>query len=181
VAVPFGAGHTSLNTGSAYNHPFSKNLHNGLDYLVDAGTEIIAPASGRVVIDTWQPIGGGGRMVVVDAGADAQGNRIFYLIAHLSQSFVSQGQLVLRGDPLGRTGNSGGQPVSHLHFSAFTSQSGKVKSRLSVGFFLGDHDVLDPAMFALGGGVFPPFDSQYLEDEASGVFYGFSHPLCAIP
>jgi hypothetical protein len=181
VAVPFGNGHISLNTGTDYNHPSSKNLHNGWDYLVDSGTEVIAPASGRVVINTWQLIGGGGRMVVVDAGTDAQGNRIYYLIAHLSQSYVSPGQSVLRGDALGQTGRSGGQRVPHLHFSTFTTQREKLKSRFFAPFFLGAYDVLDPAIFALAGGGFPPFDSLYNNAERYDVFHGFSHPLCAIP
>jgi hypothetical protein len=178
VAVPFGLGHDSINTGLPYNHPSSGNLHNGIDFPGEIGTTVIAPAAGAVVATFRPPVGSGGRIVAVDAGVDDWGNHIFYLVGHLHRFSVSAGQRVNRGDKLGEVGKSGGQRVSHLHFSGFTTETGVVRQRLFGHLYLGDHDLLDPAALALGGADLLPFDPLHTYGDAEGSFQGFTHPLC---
>lgn len=89
--------------------------HSGLDYPTPIGTPVRAINAGRVAFsgEQWTP----GRVVILDHGGG-----IFSRYLHLSERTVEEGDLVERGQLIGRSGNSGGQrPAPHLHLDVFVN------------------------------------------------------------
>ena len=85
-------------------------MHTGIDIGAPMGATIGAAASGRVILAGWTD-GGYGNMIVVDHGGG-----LSTLYAHCSNVFVSAGQDVQRGTPLGAVGSTGHSTGPHLHF-----------------------------------------------------------------
>ncbi|GAF80816.1 unnamed protein product, partial [marine sediment metagenome] len=83
--------------------------HSGLDVVAPTGTPIAAAAAGQVVLVSAG--GGYGNYVVVrhDNGYET-------LYAHLSQTYVVQGQWVAQGEAVGAVGATGWATGPHLHF-----------------------------------------------------------------
>jgi murein DD-endopeptidase MepM/ murein hydrolase activator NlpD len=92
-------------------HPIfgTREFHTGLDIANHLGTPIRAAESGIVRFVGW--MGGYGRLIIV---AHANGLETSY--SHLSSMLVALGQRVVRGDLLGRMGNSGWSTGPHLLF-----------------------------------------------------------------
>jgi len=84
-------------------------FHTGLDLGVHLGTPVYAAAPG--VAHVYRSDGGYGNHVLV-----AHGNGWFTLYAHLDQIVVREGEVVRRGDPVGRSGSTGFSTGPHLHF-----------------------------------------------------------------
>ncbi|HLV28343.1 MAG TPA: peptidoglycan DD-metalloendopeptidase family protein [Burkholderiaceae bacterium] len=87
-----------------------RNPHSGLDFAVGRGTPIQVPADGVVTI-----VGDyffNGRTVFVDHG---QGFITMY--CHLDSVAVQKGQVVKKGDVLGRVGATGRATGPHLHWN----------------------------------------------------------------
>ena len=91
--------------------PFTNKpqFHAGLDIAGALGTDVIAPASGRVTF--FGKRGPMGNSVVIDHG---HGVRTQY--GHLNGSRVRLGQTVERGDVIATVGNSGRSTGPHLHY-----------------------------------------------------------------
>ncbi|MDY6905661.1 MAG: M23 family metallopeptidase [Thermodesulfobacteriota bacterium] len=83
--------------------------HMGIDLASLANSDIPAANTGRVVFG--DRIGIFGRTVIIDHGFG-----LFTMYSHLNQIDVSPGQMVNRGDIIGRTGISGLAGGDHLHF-----------------------------------------------------------------
>jgi murein DD-endopeptidase MepM/ murein hydrolase activator NlpD len=83
--------------------------HTGVDLSTGAGVPIAASANGRVVFARQLDIHG--NHVVVDHGWG-----VFSAYSHLSALYVVPGQMVLQGDILGLTGNTGRSTGPHLHW-----------------------------------------------------------------
>lgn len=98
--------------------------HTGMDYPAPVGTILRAPADGVIEFaqkfttstgadNPYWLTGGGGNIIVLNAGAGAPS----FIMAHLSEMHVTQGQRVKQGDIIGKTGNSGWWTTGpHLHF-----------------------------------------------------------------
>ena len=84
-------------------------LHTGLDFAAPVGTPILAAAGGRVI--EAGPDGAYGQSMQVD-----HGNGLVTRYAHTSQFLVQPGELVRRGQPIARVGNTGRSTGPHLHF-----------------------------------------------------------------
>ena len=85
-----------------------KTPHYGLDLAAPAGTVIVAPADGRVVLaqaDLWFE----GGLTLIDHG---QGLVSAYL--HQRAQAVREGQRVRQGDPIGEVGAKGRATGPHL-------------------------------------------------------------------
>jgi murein DD-endopeptidase MepM/ murein hydrolase activator NlpD len=84
--------------------------HGGADFLSPAGTPIQAPNGGRIVLarDLYFT----GNTVVIDHGLG-----VFSLLAHLSVMDVHPGELVTRGQTIGRVGATGRVTGPHLHWA----------------------------------------------------------------
>ncbi|ASQ91071.1 hypothetical protein CHL67_09215 [Prosthecochloris sp. GSB1] len=92
-------------------HPVYKRRlhHDGIDFSTPSGSKIHAPGNGIVRYSGYD--GGYGRKVVIDHG---YGYATVY--AHLSESLVSKGQRIVRGEVIALSGNTGISTGPHLHY-----------------------------------------------------------------
>lgn len=84
-------------------------MHEGIDFVADTGTRVVASAGGVVVVSEFHPQYG--KMIEIDHGNDFSSR-----YAHLSKLDVKVGQVVRRGQPIGASGNTGRSTGPHLHF-----------------------------------------------------------------
>ncbi len=84
--------------------------HNGIDFLTPVGSLIFAVDGGEVSSTGFEP-GGFGNFVLL---RHPWGESIY---AHLDSIGVQSGQIVGRGQYIGRSGNTGGSTGPHLHFA----------------------------------------------------------------
>lgn len=85
--------------------------HPGIDIANRASPAIAASDGGTVIVGGWPDSYGYGNRVVIDHG---NGYRTLY--AHLSNIYVSVGQVVSRGQVIGQMGSTGRSTGTHLHF-----------------------------------------------------------------
>ena len=113
---------TVHNISSGYGYRWG-TLHKGVDISEGEvpiyGEDIVAAADGVVIYvndsSTWG--GGYGYHVIIDHGADSNGNRITTLYAHCSAIDVSVGQRVVGGQTvIAQAGATGDVTGPHLHF-----------------------------------------------------------------
>ena len=88
----------------------ARQPHGGADFLSPAGTPIDAPNSGRVLLA--RDLFFTGNTVVIDHGLG-----VFSLLAHLSAVAVRDGDMVTRGQVIGRVGATGRVTGPHLHWA----------------------------------------------------------------
>jgi murein DD-endopeptidase MepM/ murein hydrolase activator NlpD len=103
--------------------PFTgrRQFHAGIDIASASGTDVIAPARGRVVFAG--PQGPMGNTVVIDHG---YGVRTHY--GHNAELRVKRGQQVERGDLIAVIGNTGRSTGPHLHYTV--EVNGKTRNPL---------------------------------------------------
>ncbi len=91
--------------------PFTgqQTMHEGIDFLADTGTAIVAAAGGVVQFAGYHPQYG--NMIEID-----HGNDLVTRYAHASKVFVKEGGLVKRGRKIAEVGSTGRSTGSHLHF-----------------------------------------------------------------
>ncbi len=91
--------------------PFTRRtkFHNGLDIAADMGTDIVACASGKVIMAEFTR--GYGRVVKID-----HGRGIVTVYGHASKLLVKVGDTVKKGDIIAKVGSSGRSTGPHLHF-----------------------------------------------------------------
>lgn len=87
----------------------SRAMHEGVDFVSDTGTPIIAAAAGVVTAASYHPQYG--NMVEIDHGRDLSTR-----YAHASKLTVSPGMVVRRGQKIAEVGSTGRSTGSHLHF-----------------------------------------------------------------
>lgn len=85
-------------------------FHGGVDLSTRSGTAVVATADGTVSDAGWS--GGYGKRVVVRHGS----NGLTTVYAHLTELFAVPGQVVRRGEVIGRAGATGRATSSHLHY-----------------------------------------------------------------
>ncbi|NLG84954.1 MAG: peptidoglycan DD-metalloendopeptidase family protein [Firmicutes bacterium] len=92
-------------------HPVLKTnkFHTGIDIAVPTGTPVYAADTGVVLIAGWR--GGYGYLVAIDHG---RGLSTFY--AHNSTLLVKEGDVVVKGQRIALSGNTGLSTGPHLHF-----------------------------------------------------------------
>ena len=103
--------------------PFTnrKQFHAGIDIAGSPGTDVVAPARGRVVFAG--PNGPLGNCLTIDHG---YGVRTTY--GHNQALYVKVGQEVERGQRVAALGNSGRSTGPHLHYSV--EVNGKTRNPL---------------------------------------------------
>jgi murein DD-endopeptidase MepM/ murein hydrolase activator NlpD len=84
-------------------------LHEGIDFIAETGTPILAAAAGVVITAEFQHAYG--NMVEIDHGGD-----LVTRYAHASKILVKVGQLVKSAEKIAEVGNTGRSTGSHLHF-----------------------------------------------------------------
>ncbi len=87
-----------------------QQVHLGFDLAVTAHTPVVAANDGKVV---WAaPLGIYGNCIVLDHGYTLQS-----IYGHLSEIDVKEGEMVKRGQVMGKSGSTGLAGGDHLHFS----------------------------------------------------------------
>ena len=87
-----------------------QQVHLGFDLAVSAHTPVVASNDGKVV---WAaPLGIYGNCIVVDHGYGLQS-----IYGHLSSIAVKEGDMVKRGQEMGKSGSTGLAGGDHLHYS----------------------------------------------------------------
>jgi murein DD-endopeptidase MepM/ murein hydrolase activator NlpD len=91
--------------------PFSglRAFHEGIDFMAEIGTPIVAAAGGVVAYAAHHPEYG--NMVEVD-----HGNGLVTRYCHASKLLVRAGDVVPRGKKIAEVGNTGRSTGTHLHF-----------------------------------------------------------------
>ena len=84
-------------------------FHEGVDFIADTGTPVIAAAGGVVAYSDYHPQYG--NMIEID-----HGNDLITRYAHASKRLVAVGDVVRRGDKIAEVGNTGRSTGTHLHF-----------------------------------------------------------------
>lgn len=87
----------------------SRAMHEGVDFVSDVGTPIVAAAAGVVVAASYHPQYG--NMVEIDHGRD-----LITRYAHASKVMVTPGMVVRRGQKIAEVGSTGRSTGPHLHF-----------------------------------------------------------------
>jgi len=88
-----------------------KNPHNGIDIAVPKGTSVKAMADGIVLLSA-DNFYYAGNFIIVDHGL---GLNSMYL--HLNVSMVDEGQMVKKGEIIGKVGTTGRSTGPHLHWA----------------------------------------------------------------
>ena len=88
------------------------SYHSGIDIAAKTGTYYVAPADGVVTLATNRPFSLEGNLLIIDHGMGL--NSAFL---HSSEILVKTGQVVKRGEPIGRIGATGSATGPHLHWS----------------------------------------------------------------
>ncbi|HEY2904579.1 MAG TPA: M23 family metallopeptidase [Vicinamibacterales bacterium] len=104
-----GPANSQFGTRSVFNGE-SRSPHSGGDFLSGAGTPVVAPNAGRVVLA--RDLYFSGNTVVIDHGLG-----LFSLLAHLSETDVHEGDLVVEGQMIGKVGATGRVTGPHLHWA----------------------------------------------------------------
>jgi murein DD-endopeptidase MepM/ murein hydrolase activator NlpD len=84
-------------------------MHEGVDFVADTGTPIVAAAGGVVIASEWHH--DFGNMIEID-----HGNDITTLYAHTSKVYVKVGDIVRRNQHIADVGQTGHATGPHLHF-----------------------------------------------------------------
>jgi len=93
----------------SYNGGPFESYHEGVDFSAYAGTPVLAPAAGTVIVA--EPLYVRGGTVIIDHGLGLYSG--YY---HLSEIATEPGQIVQPGDVLGSVGTSGLSTGNHLHW-----------------------------------------------------------------
>ena len=91
-------------------------FHKGVDFAAPRGTPVKAVLSGEVIFAGWMPLTG--NTVVIDHGWG-----LMSLYAHLSEVDVKRGQLVRRGEVIGKVGSTGRSTGPHLHLGVYLNDT----------------------------------------------------------
>lgn len=91
-----------------------KSFHTGIDLPAPYGTSIKASASGQVIFAGWSAAYG--NYILIDHGIDSKKRHIVTQYAHCSSLLVVKGDIVVRGDVIGKVGSTGWSTGNHLHF-----------------------------------------------------------------
>jgi murein DD-endopeptidase MepM/ murein hydrolase activator NlpD len=84
-------------------------MHEGIDFIADTGTAVVAAAGGVVQFAGYHPQYG--HVIDID-----HGNDLVTRYAHLSKMLVEEGAIITRGRRIAETGSSGRSTGPHLHF-----------------------------------------------------------------
>jgi murein DD-endopeptidase MepM/ murein hydrolase activator NlpD len=84
-------------------------MHEGIDFITDVGTPVVAAAGGVVQFAGYHPQYG--NMIDID-----HGNDLVTRYAHLSKVLVKEGDLLQRGRRIAESGTTGRSTGPHLHF-----------------------------------------------------------------
>ena len=92
------------------------NPHNGLDIGAEKGTKIMAPSAGKIILTGHYYYNG--KFILLDHGMGLKS-----IFIHLDEILVEKGQLVKKGELIGKIGNTGKSSGPHLHWSLILNKT----------------------------------------------------------
>lgn len=109
------SGYITSGFNSSRLHPILDvfRAHKGVDLAANAGTQIVAPAAGRVKSVGWR-FGYGLTVELLHSGD------VVTLYAHCQKAFVRVGDVISKGDVIAAVGSSGLATGPHVHFEVIT-------------------------------------------------------------
>ncbi len=115
-------------TDFAKLHPeWYPNGHNGVDFAVPIGTNVVAATSGAIKgfgnTDAFPGCYSWGKWILVQ-----HDNGLSTLYGHLSNISVKVGQKVKQGDVIGQSGSTGISTGPHLHFTTYITQGVQIRN-----------------------------------------------------
>jgi murein DD-endopeptidase MepM/ murein hydrolase activator NlpD len=90
--------------------------HYGVDIAHDYGSAIVSPRDGTVIFAGWKNNGGGYQVWI------SHGNGIYSAHHHMSAVLVSTGQVVAKGQRIGKIGQTGWATGPHDHFEVWVGK-----------------------------------------------------------
>ncbi len=124
-----------------YPESFGGGVHLGADFAVGIGTELVAPASGVVIVssdgcptgylgdscgsaDGGVVYGGNQIYLIVSAGGNIYGITFCHLLA--GSLLVEEGDIVVQGQAIAQVGSSGNSTGPHCHIELFYLGEGNI-------------------------------------------------------
>ena len=95
---------------SEFGEKRTTGIHSGIDIAAPMGTQVLAPAKGKVEQVFYNSVGGN-QVLISHFGGFQTG------YAHLSKTLVKVGQQVKQNQVIGAVGNTGRSTGPHLHFT----------------------------------------------------------------
>ena len=92
------------------------NFHNGLDVAAKKGSAIVSPSKGKIILTGNYYYNG--KFILLDHGKGLKS-----IFIHLDEILVKKGQLVNKGDLIGKMGSTGKSTGPHLHWSLMLSKT----------------------------------------------------------
>ncbi len=114
LPVPGGIITSRFGGDRTYNGGLWAAHHTGIDFRRTVGEPVLAAASGRVAAATLFDVRG--NVVIID-----HGHGVFSQYAHLSETYVTIGDPVLKGQIIGAAGATGRTNGPHLHFEVIVN------------------------------------------------------------
>jgi murein DD-endopeptidase MepM/ murein hydrolase activator NlpD len=106
------------------------SFHNGLDVAAERGSPIISPSKGKVILTGNYYYNG--KFILLDHGKGLKS-----IFIHLDEILVEKGQIINKGDLIGKMGNTGKSTGPHLHWSLLLG-----KTYVDPEYFL-DNQIID--------------------------------------
>lgn len=140
-----------------YYSQFGLKGHEGVDFATPIGVPVICPfEKGIILRDTLNDKDYGNFVVIWDK---TQKCAVWY--CHLSETLVNVGDTVLRGQVVGKTGNTGNSTGPHLHVNFVETDSNGNRLNMNNGY-QGFLNILDSSLvqWKLGNQPVPPIQTQ---------------------
>lgn len=125
-----------------------RGSHKGVDLSAPIGTDVFAAMDGKVVACGRHKQYG--NYVMLD-----HGNGVLTVYAHHNRNFVSDGQVVLRGQKIAEVGRTGNATGPHLHFELRVA--GSVRNPLPM---MNDEEEISAELLAKNLAAVPTFPSR---------------------
>ena len=106
------------------------SFHNGLDVAAEKGSPIISPSKGKVILTGNYYYNG--KFIIIDHGKGLKS-----IFIHLDDILVEEGEVISKGDLIGKIGNTGKSTGPHLHWSLLLN-----KTYVDPEYFL-DNQIID--------------------------------------
>lgn len=99
----------------------ASTTHKGIDIAAGYGSAILAAEAG--VVTTASYSSSSGNYIIINHGSDSSGNIICTVYMHCSALYVSEGDVVARGQSIAAVGSTGISTGNHLHFGVTVNGS----------------------------------------------------------
>lgn len=121
---------------------WSGNVHKGVDQACPKGTQVVAPIDGKVIaagLLGWGPAFGRHQVIIEFKGKRnplLPTKTYWVILAHMSADSVNVGDVVKKGQPIGKSGAEGNVTGPHIHMEVHTTRIWGSKSYINPDFVI---------------------------------------------